>query len=56
MIGDREHDILGAKACGVESAGVLYGYSAGDELQKAGAEYVVPTVEALEDLFQKLRG
>lgn len=26
MIGDRKHDILGAKSCGLDSVGVLYGY------------------------------
>lgn len=54
MIGDRRHDIAGAKACGMESVGVEYGFAEKGELQDAGAEYVVPTVEALEELLLRL--
>lgn len=48
MVGDREHDILGAKACGLESVGVLYGYGSREELQKAGADHLVSTVKELK--------
>ena len=34
MIGDREHDILGAKQTGIHSMGVLYGYGSREELEK----------------------
>ena len=37
MVGDRAHDILGAKAHGVFSIGVLWGYGSYDELVTAGA-------------------
>ena len=37
MVGDREHDILGAKAVGIDSVGVLYGYGSREELTGAGA-------------------
>ena len=50
MIGDRKHDILGAKAVGLESIGVEYGFAPPGELQAAGADWIVPTVEALEHL------
>lgn len=40
MVGDRRHDIEGAKRCGVPSAGVEYGYAEGDELKIAGADFV----------------
>ena len=43
MIGDREHDILGAKENGLKSLGVLYGYGSEEELKKAGADYIVST-------------
>lgn len=43
MIGDRRHDVEGAKLCGVDCAGVKYGYSVGNELEIAGAEYVFDT-------------
>ena len=41
MIGDREHDVLGAKEVGLQSIGVLYGYGDYEELQAAGATYIV---------------
>lgn len=41
MIGDRFYDIEGAKAVGTYSAGVLYGGSSREELEKAGADYLV---------------
>jgi len=37
MVGDREHDIIGAKAHGVSAVGVTYGYGSEDELSSAGA-------------------
>lgn len=43
MVGDREHDILGAKENGLDSMGVLYGYGSEEELCKAGADYIVET-------------
>lgn len=53
MIGDREHDVLGAKAVGLESIGVLYGYGDLEELQEAGATYIVEKpADILKILFQ----
>ena len=43
MVGDREHDILGAKACKVSALGVLYGYGDRAELEDAGADWIVST-------------
>ena len=40
MIGDRKHDILGAKANGLRAAGVTYGYGHEDELLSAGADWI----------------
>lgn len=40
MIGDREHDIIGAKENGLDSLGVLFGYGSYDELKNAGATYI----------------
>ena len=37
MVGDREHDILGAKANHVAAAGVTWGYGSAQELTAAGA-------------------
>ena len=43
MIGDRDNDILGAKACGIASIGVLFGYGSREELADAGADYIAET-------------
>ena len=51
MIGDRKHDVLGAKAMGVDSIGVLYGYGSREELEAAGADRIV---ESAEDLIRIL--
>ena len=51
MIGDRKHDVLGAKAVGMDSVGVLYGYGSRDEFQAAGATYIVDTLKELEELL-----
>lgn len=44
MIGDREHDIIGAKKNGLKSMGVLYGYGSREELENAGADFIAPSV------------
>jgi len=38
MIGDREHDIIGARKNGLRNIGVLYGYGSAAELLAAGAD------------------
>ena len=38
MIGDRSHDIVGAKNNGMQAIGVLYGYGSREELLGAGAQ------------------
>ena len=48
MIGDREHDILGAKEHGIPGIGVLYGYGDRVELESAGALEIAPEVSDLE--------
>lgn len=47
MVGDRKYDIEGAKAYHIASVGVTYGYAADGELEEAGADVVVGTVEEL---------
>lgn len=51
MVGDREHDIIGAKAMGMDSIGVLYGYGDRAELEKAGADKIAATVGELKALL-----
>ncbi len=50
MIGDRSHDIVGAKANHIASAGVLYGYGDASELESAGADYILENVDAILSL------
>lgn len=40
MIGDREHDMIGARKNGLDALGVLYGYGSYEELKEAGADYI----------------
>lgn len=51
MIGDREHDIIGAKQVGINSIGVLYGYGDRNELEKAGADFIAETLTDIEKLL-----
>lgn len=43
--GDRMHDIIGEKEVGISSTGVLFGYGSRDELEEAGADFIVSTVK-----------
>lgn len=51
MIGDRKHDILGARAVGLDSVGVLYGYGSRQEFEAAGATYIVNDLDELQRLL-----
>lgn len=53
MVGDRKHDILGARQAGIASVGVLYGYGSREELEQAGAGRIAATVEELSDLLME---
>lgn len=50
MIGDREYDILGAKANNIDSIGVLYGYGSKEELAVSGATFIVKKPVEILDL------
>ena len=51
MVGDREHDVIGAKAAGIDCVGVLYGYGSREELESAGAGSIAQTVEELQNML-----
>lgn len=55
MVGDRSHDIVGAKANGVSSVGVLWGYGDRRELQDAGATRIASSPADLADLITVAR-
>lgn len=48
MIGDREHDVIGAAKNGLPCAGVLWGYGSRQELEAAGAKYIAENYEELK--------
>ncbi|HEM6455371.1 TPA: HAD family hydrolase [Streptococcus suis] len=48
MIGDREHDIEGARRHQLPAIGVLYGYGNKQEFEKAGATMIVETIQDLK--------
>ena len=47
MIGDRKHDIIGAKKNSLESIGCLWGYGSRKELSEHGATRIIERVEDL---------
>lgn len=47
MVGDREHDCIGAKKNGIGCIGVLYGYSEPGELRRARASKIVSDTDEL---------
>ena len=49
MVGDREHDVLGAAQFDIPTVGVLWGYGSREELEAAGALTVVSSTGALTD-------
>lgn len=51
MVGDRSHDIVGAKKAGIHSLGVLYGYGSREELEGNGVEMLAGTPEEAADLL-----
>lgn len=50
MIGDRKHDILGAKKVGLKSCGVLFGYGSRKELETAEADFIAENVSRLDKI------
>ena len=51
MVGDREFDILGAKAVGIPGVGVTYGYGTQEELKGAGATAIASCVLELKEIL-----
>ena len=53
MIGDREHDVLGGQAHGLDTVGVLFGYGSREELERAGATYIAATPADIVKIINK---
>lgn len=51
MVGDREHDIIGANKNGLDSIGVLFGYGNREELETVGATHIAATVKDIERII-----
>jgi phosphoglycolate phosphatase len=51
MVGERHHDIDGAKAAGISSVGVLYGYGEREEHETAGADAIAESVAELRTVL-----
>jgi phosphoglycolate phosphatase len=56
MIGDRKHDAIGAKANGLASIGVTWGYGSRQELLDAGIACLVDAPQALVESILTLTG
>ena len=54
MVGDRFHDVIGAKENGLASIGVLYGFGSRKELEDAGAGQIAETVKDLEKILMNM--
>lgn len=51
MVGDSAVDILTAKGAGITGIGVSWGFRSRNELQQAGADHIVDSVEELKHLL-----
>jgi phosphoglycolate phosphatase len=51
MVGDREHDILGAKSNAIDSIGVGYGYGTREELEAAGSTRYAGSIKELAEIL-----
>jgi phosphoglycolate phosphatase len=54
MVGDREHDITGAKENDVISIGVTYGYGIKKELENARADFIVDSPKEIFKIVEKI--
>lgn len=52
MVGDREHDIFGARHNGIETIAVSYGYGSQEELALAQPKYQIDRFNQLLDYFK----
>ena len=51
MIGDRHHDVIGAKEHGIDTIGVLWGYGDQSELDEAGVIHIVDSPKHLSEFL-----
>ena len=51
LVGDRLHDVEGARACGLDCIGLTLGFGGREELETAGASAVVSSLEELRGIL-----
>jgi phosphoglycolate phosphatase len=51
MIGDRLHDIRGARSAGISSAGVLYGFGSLQEITTWNPDLIIPSANLLAQII-----
>ena len=51
MVGDRHHDVHGAREHGIDTIGVLWGYGDAAELQDAGVSDLAADTQSLKELL-----
>lgn len=52
MIGDRKYDIEASNQLGIETIGVLFGFGSREELERAGATYLVETPAEIQKILE----
>jgi phosphoglycolate phosphatase len=52
MVGDTAFDVIGAKAHGIPTIGVAWGYGKVEDMENAGAVSIART---MEDLYEMLK-
>lgn len=53
MVGDREHDVIGAHKNHIPCVGVLYGFGNKKELEAAKADYIINKIVDLENIINQ---
>lgn len=56
MVGDKEHDVIGAGKTGISCVAVAYGYGTIEELRAAKPSKIVHTVKELEEYLLSISG
>ena len=51
MVGDKEHDVLGARKAGLDCVAVSYGYGTEEELAASQPLQIVASAEEILDFF-----
>mgnify|MGYP001436688579 FL=1 len=53
MVGDRQHDIVGAHQNHIPCIGVLYGYGNLEEFQQYHCDYIVEDLKELKEIIEE---